>query len=590
MAVQSIAREVAVAGAHGGTLLTRLLVWHGVEFVFGLPGGQTYALYDGIAQFGDRIRHVLVRDERSGAYAADAYARLTGKVGVCDATVGPGAAKLPSGLAEAMGVSIPVIAIVSDLPANLELHRQRGGVSQALDQVSLLRPVTKWVGHVPDQASLPGLVRQAFREATTGRPGPTALIVPQDVLDAELGEDGLALLDAEPLGSDARFGHYPAFRPAPDPQDLADAVVSLTGARRPVIIAGGGVHISQAADDLVGLAEVLDAPIATTLSGKGVIAEDHELSVGVLGSMGVPAAAAVVDAADTVLLVGMKSGSGPTYNWTRPRQHQTVVQLDIDPTELGRAFPIAAALNCDARAGLAALRVALPTLAPKPEWREQIAAQQRDWLAERDLARSRNEVPIWPQRVMGELEAALGEHDVVLCDASLASGWGAVFIEQRLPGRRVLLPRGQAGLGWAVPAAIGAATADRSRRTVAIVGDGALGYCVGEFATISEQRLPVTVIVLNNSSLGWIRWYSRIKFDRGWEQPDFDDVDFASVARGYGWDATRVTEPSEIAMSLANAFGAEGPSLVEFVTETWQTPVVGHRTALEQGRGTGYGG
>ena len=176
-------RGVVPPGQHGGALLAGLLAEHGVRHVFGVPGGQTLALYDAILDRDPDLRHVLVRDERSAAYAADGYARVTGRAGVCDATVGPGAAKLPSGLAEALGASVPVVALVSDLPARLAPHRYRSAASQALDQAALLAPVTKWHATVPDAATLPALVRQAFREATTGRPGPVALFLPQDVLD-----------------------------------------------------------------------------------------------------------------------------------------------------------------------------------------------------------------------------------------------------------------------------------------------------------------------------------------------------------------------------------------------------------------------
>jgi acetolactate synthase-1/2/3 large subunit len=588
---------LADVAPHGGTLLTELLIQHGVELVFGLPGGQTYALYDGIGSRSDRIRHVLVRDERSSAYAADAYARFTGRVGVCDATVGPGTAKLPSGLSEAMGVSVPIVALVSDLPARLTQHRYRGAVSQALDQVALLRPVTKWVATVPDVQSMPDLVRQAFREATTGRPGPTALILPQDVLDAQLPRDLAASFGRTPdlaLGSNsARFGTYPPFRPLPDPADIAAAVALLGRAERPVIIAGGGVHISGAHKELLQLAEHVSAGVATTLTGKGAIAEDHPLALGVMGSMGVPAAATVVDEADVVLLVGMKSGGGPTYTWTRPRRDQVVIQLDIDPLELGRVFPLAAAMLGDARAGLENLLTVLGAVAAQPDrksWRTRIIEHMSAWRVEREVARANDNSPIWPQRVMAELEAALQPEDVLICDASLASGWGGVFLEQHLPGRRVVMPRGQAGLGYGVPAAIGAANADRSRRTVVLAGDGALAYAVGEFATISEERLPVTVIVLNNSSLGWIRWYSRIRFNRGWESEDFADVDYSAIARAYGWLAHRVTKPADLKTALAAALASPLPSLLDVVTETWETPVAGHRRALEGGVNNGYGG
>ena len=576
---------------HGGGLLASLLAEHGVRHVFGVPGGQTLALYDAILDREPGMRHVLVRDERSAAYAADGYARVTGQAGVCDATVGPGAAKLPSGLGEALGASVPVVALVSELPARLAPHRYRSAASQALDQAALLAAVTKWHATVPDAATLPALVRQAFREATTGRPGPVALFLPQDVLDGP-APDYLAL-------PPSRFGSFPAFRPWPDPDDVAAAAAVLRTAERPFILAGGGVLHSGAGAELTALAEALSAAAGTTLSGKGAIAEDHPLSVGVTGSMGTAAAAAALAEADVVLLAGTKAGSGPTFGWTLPAPGQAIVQLDLDPAELGRAFPVAAAVLADARAGLASLRTALAgpagqagTEPGRAAWRARIAELAAAWRADRDAERASDAVPIAPQRVLAEIEAVLGPDDILICDASLASGWGGAYLEQRRAGRRVLCPRGQAGLGYALPAAIGVATARPGGRTVVLAGDGALGYATGELATVAELGLPVTVVVLNNRSLGWIRWYRRITFGRGWEGEDFSDVPFADVARAFGLAGERVTEPGQLAAALRAACAAPGPTLVDVVTETWQTPIAAHRNAVldPDGAPAGYGG
>ena len=560
-----------------------------MRHVFGVPGGQTLALYDGILDQ-PGLTHVLTRDERSAAYAADGYARVTGQVGVCDATVGPGAAKLPSGLSESLGSSVPVVALVSDLPARLAPHRYRGAASQALDQAGLLAPVTKWQATVPTAEVLPALVRQAFRVASSGRPGPAVLFLPQDVLDGPVPDE--PGLDEPGLDGSARFGRFPPFRPAPDPADLAAAAAVLRAAQRPFILAGGGVQLSGAGPALTALAERAGAAVGTTLSGKGAMAEDHPLSVGVTGSMGTTAAAAALGEADVVLLAGCKAGSGATYGWTLPRRDQAVIQLDIDPAELGRAFPLAAALLGDARAGLAALLDAMPEDGPpEPDrsgWRARLAGLNAAWRAARDAERASDQVPIAPQRVLADIEAALGPDDVLICDASLASGWGGVYLEQRRPGRRVLCPRGQAGLGYALPAAIGVATAT-GQRTVVLTGDGALGYAAGELATVAELGLPVTVVVLNNRSLGWIRWYRRITFGRGWQDDDFADVAFGDIARGFGLHGARVSEPGQLAGALHDAL-AGPPALLDVVTDAWQTPIIAHREAVASAGPAGYGG
>ncbi|MBO0836214.1 MAG: thiamine pyrophosphate-binding protein [Actinobacteria bacterium] len=611
---------------HGGALLLDLLAEHGVRHVFGVPGGQTLALYDAILDLAPAVTHVLLRDERSAAYAADSYARVTGQVGVCDVTVGPGAAKLPSGLGEALGASVPVIALISDLPARMAPHRYRGAASQALDQAALLAPVTKWLAAIPDAGSMPGLVRQAFRTATSGRPGPVGLLLPQDVLDGAAGP-------AAPRAEARRFGSYPAFRPVPEPADVTAAAQVLRRAARPFLLAGGGVMHSDAGRAVTALAQRLSAAVATTLTGKGAIAEDDPLSVGVAGSMGTSSAATAFAEADVVLLIGTKASGGATYGWTLPRADQQVVQLDIDPAELGRAFGVAAVMLGDARAGLDALLSELGDKRPgssaapgidaaerpgchqegtgvvsadaaagragghgelaepdRTAWRLRLAALTADWRAARDRERASDAVPVAPQRVLAALDGALGPADRLICDASLASGWGGVYFEQRLPGRRVLSPRGLAGLGYAVPAAIGAATGDPAARIVVLAGDGALGYAIGELATLAELALPVTVVVLNNRSLGWIRWYRKITFGRGFEQDDFADVRYADVASGFGLHAERVTDPAGLSAALAAALGAGRPALVDVVTEAWETPIGAHRTAVAQGAAAGYGG
>jgi acetolactate synthase I/II/III large subunit len=569
---------------HGGLVLVDLLLAHGVETVFGLPGGQTLALYDGIGQRSPAIRHVLVRDERSGAYAADAYARVTGRVGVCDATVGPGAAKLPSGLGEALNASIPVLAIVSDLPRAWHRHRYRGAASQALDQAALLAPVTKWIAEVPEPAALPGLVREAFETAVSGRPGPAALIVPQDVLDAPWeGEEAPA------PGALAALGRFPAERRPADPDQVAAAAAVLDAAARPAIVAGGGALTAGAGEPLLSLAERTGAALATTLSGKGVVPETHRLAVGVVGSLGTEAAAAVVGAADVVLLVGTKCGSGATFSWTLPRADQRVVQVDVDPRELGRAFPLAAGVLADARTGLGAL-LETCAAAARPDWERMIADEVASWQKRRWAEASRGARPIAPQQVALSLERLLGDDGVLVCDASLSSGWGGAYVEQAAPGRRVLTPRGLAGLGWSVPAALGVAVAGVPGRIVVLTGDGGLSYALGELTTLVQHRVPVTVVCLDNSSLGWIRWYRRITFGRGHEQDDFAPVDFAAIAAGCGLASERVEDPGELDAALARAFAVEGPAFVHVLAETWQTPIAGHRRAVEEAAEASYTG
>ena len=331
---------------HAGDLLAEMLVGYGVECVFGQPGGQTAALYDGIARRSQRIRHVLIRDERSAGYAADAHARLTGRPGVVDVTVGPGTTKLPDGLLESYNASIPIVAIVGELPLDWAPLREGGVASQGFDQLPFLKSTTKQTWMVPSIGALPSVVRAAFREATTRRPGPMAVVIPHDVLDAEWDED---IVDAS---VDKRFSHAPAFRPRPQTDDLRAAAALFARAERPAIIAGGAVHSSGAANAVRELAGRTGSLVLTSFSGKGVVAETEPQAGGVLNPLGSPAATELVRRADLLLWVACKVGQNTSLNWAVPSGEQATIQIDIEPGQLGRTFRPTVALQGDARATL----------------------------------------------------------------------------------------------------------------------------------------------------------------------------------------------------------------------------------------------
>jgi acetolactate synthase-1/2/3 large subunit len=572
--------------AHVGDLLVELLRMHRVEVIFGLPGGQTAALYDAVAR-AEGITHVVVRDEQSGAYAADAYARVTGRIGVCDATVGPGTAKLPSGLGEALNSSIPILAIVSELSASTEARRHRGATSQAMDQEALLRPVTKWLATVRRQEDLAPVVRRAFREATSGRPGPVAIILPQDLLDSPRS--------AAPLVHDPQaeqFGAFPAFRIAGDAAKVREMCELMTSALRPAMILGGGAASSDVAISATSLADLLGCAVATTFSGKGAVDERHPLSVGVVAIMGTASAQEVLRRADLLILVGTKAGSVATLGYTLPASGQRVIQVDIDPAELGRDFVADATTLGDAGQVLEQIVLELETfgeLGDRADWRAEIQSAKSRWESTKSLECLSTDIPVTPQRVMGELEALLGADDVLVADASLVSGWVGSYVERSSIGRRTLFPRGLGGLGWALPAAIGAATARPRSRVIAVMGDGAIAYSIGEFATLAQLGLNIKVIVLNNSSYGWIRWYRRVTFGREWQKDDLGQTNFQAVGAAYGFASIRVENPEEVGAALAEILDKPGPGVVEIISSVWETPVHSHRSALLTGEGGTYG-
>ena len=541
-----------------GERLLELIAGPGTA-LFGVPGGQTLPLY--AASRDADVRHLVVRDERNAVTAADAYARLTGVVGVCDATVGPGATNLVSGLAEAQASSIPVVAVVVDTRRDVEHLRRHSVASQSFEQAETLAPVTKWVGRVPEPAALDEVVDQALRVATAGRPGPVVVSVPEDIF---LGAaDG-----SRPRSIGGRDRRFPRHRPHPEP-DLVEAVAeTIRAAERPVILAGGGVVFSGAAPALSALAEGCSLPVATSLNGKGAIDERHPLSAGVVGGFGSQRANLVAQAADVIVAVGTKHSQLGTHGWRLLAAGQTVVHVDIDATEIGRAIPTHIGVVADARSFLTALAEALDAWAgASTPWIDDIRPDE-DPVGGDEAVR--------PEAVVAALDDLLGPDDILVCEASLSSGWGARYFRVKRPGPGMLARRGLAGLGWAPGAALGARLARPEGRVVAITGDGGWGYGLSETETAVRYGLDITTVVLNNSSLAWIRHVeSRMNMPYN---TDFSPVDFAATARAMGADGRRIDDGDSIVSTISAALKTRGPSVVEVPVSPEATPLIGYGT------------
>jgi acetolactate synthase-1/2/3 large subunit len=565
---------------HVGDLIAQLLLEHDVTHVFGQPGGQTAALYDGIKRRSPGIQHVLVRDERSAGYAADAYARITGKPGVCDVTVGPGTTKLPDGLLEALNASIPMIALVGELPRDWETYRDHGVASQGFDQVSYLKTMTKSVWTVPSVNALPSVMRSAFRVSTSGRPGPVAIIIPHDIMDAEW--DGADVSEAV----DDRYTRAPSHRPRASDEEIAAAVAVLERAERPAIIAGGGVHGSRAYAELAALAEALDAAVVTSFSGKGAIDDRNPLSAGVCNPLGSPAASKLAKEADTLIWIGSKVGQNTSLNWSLPTAEQVTVQVDLDATELGRTFRPTAALNGDIRETTAALVQRL-TARSRPAWRETIAKAKEETGQTLDADRASTAVPIQPPAVMAVLDAKLGERDIVVSDASFSAGWIATYLTAAGAGRNFLHARGLGGLGYAVPAALGAGSVvGEGGHVVTVNGDGGFSFGLGELATQAQHGLPVVNVVLNNGSLGWLRMWEEIYYQGLRQSVDLVSgerfPDFAAVGAALGCAGIRVEKPDELGAAFDAAFELTGPSVLDIRIDPDATPIGSLRRRLAE--------
>jgi acetolactate synthase-1/2/3 large subunit len=539
----------------GAEAMVRMLTAHGVSHIFGLCGDTSLPFYDALARLDHDITHILTRDERHAAYMADAYARVTGRVGVCEGPSGGGATYILPGVVEANESSVPVLAITTDVATT---SAGRFPLTE-LDQQALFAPLTKWNGTLRDAAALPRTVRRAFREMTTGRPGAAHLCLPFDVQKAPV--------PAEEIWADPQFGSYPSLRAAPDAADVETAVAVLASVKRPLIVCGGGVVLAGAEAALQSLAEALGIAVTTTVSGQGSLAETHPLCLGVVGSNGGrPETRAAVDAADCVIFIGCRAGSVTTERWRAPGPGVKIVHIDSDPAVLGASYRTDAAICADARLALEALAdaAALPAFAGAEATVAQAWAAKRDHfqpLAESDAR------PVKPERVIATLNRLLPEDAIVCADPGTPCPYFSAYYTIREPGRTFITNRAHGALGFALAASVGAQIGRLDAKVVAAMGDGSFGMCVGELETIVRLGLPITAVVFSNSVFGWIKAGQKSGFGGRYYSVDFSRTDHAAVAAAYGVKSWRVEDPADLEPVLKQAIAHDGPTLVDVIAE-----------------------
>ena len=546
----------------GGEAFVRMLQLHGVKHIFGLCGDTSLPFYDAMYRLDHGMEHILTRDERSAAYMADGYARVSGRVGVCEGPSGGGATYILPGIVEANESSIPVLCVTSDISVSA---RGRYALTE-LDQQALFKPLTKWNTVLDTGADIPRVLRSAFKHMTTGRPGAVHIGLPYDVQKQ-------AVEDSDIWG-DASLNHYPSRRDCADPAAIAEAARLLCAAERPIFIVGGGVVISGAEPELVACAEMLGAPVATTISGQGSIGDAHALALGVVGSNGgtLPTRA-VVQAADLVVFVSCRAGSVTTERWRYPAPGKvTVIQLDIDPAVIGTNYPVAVGLAGDARLTLAALRDELQTCGARAgDWGRKAvaAAKQEKFSAFRLLAES-NERPILPERVVAELKRVLPSDAVVVADPGTPCPYFSAYYENELTGRHFISNRAHGALGYSMAAAVGAHFGRPGAKIVSVMGDGSFGFTVGELETICRLKIPLAMVVISNSVFGWIKAGQKSGFGERYFSVDFSRTDHAAVASAFGVKSYRVEDPAKLRETLKLAVEANEPMLVDVLCQPLQ--------------------
>ena len=546
---------------NGAQALVRSLLQLGVEHVFGLPGDTGMTLYDALYDE-PRITHIMARDERSASFMADVYARFSGRLGVCEGPSGGGALYIVPGVAEAQGSAIPLLCLTTDTPVKEE-HR---GVLTELDQVGLFTAITKWSERVNRAVGMEDAVFRAARLATSERPGAVHLSLPADVLDDDAGT--FARQNVE-WGASA-----PAARLRAPADEVERAARLLAQASRPVIVAGGGVITSRAWNELTALAEATGIPVATSINGKGSIAETSECSIGVVGNNGARSYAnAWVADADLIFYIGTRTDSTTTVGWTLPPKQNppATIHLDISAREIGNNYASSAFLLGDARATLVDLLDAIDNPA---QLRQRNADRLARLALKRDayfssvatIAASDNQ-PIKPQRLIATLRALLDDEDVIVADPGTPTPYLAAQYLLNRPGRTTAIPRAHGALGYAIPGVVGAHYANTGGRVVGMLGDGSYGMSVGELETISRLDLPVVIIQCDNGTYGWIKELQHLYHDRRYFSVDFNRIDYKSIAEGFGLRGYHVEDPADLQHTLQEALACGRPAFVNVVTE-----------------------
>ncbi|GAA4464891.1 thiamine pyrophosphate-binding protein [Phytohabitans houttuyneae] len=549
-----------MSGRTGARVVADMLDGYGVTHVFLVPAILRRTLAE-LELHHPHIHRVVTHGEKAAAYMADGYARASGRPGIAAAQV-VGALNLAAGLREPFLAGSPVIALTGGRsPATKFRH-----VYQEIDDLPAFEPVTKFNGTIDDADRFPDMLRHAFRVATTGAPGPVHLQI-----QGNEGQLDTAHASAEPLVEPA-FAQVPPVRPAPDEQSVAAVLRLLAEARRPVIVAGGGVRASRAGAELVALAEALGIPVATSANGKDTIPGTHPLSVGVVGSYSRECANQVVARADLVCFVGTATGGMTTHHWAVPPIGTPTVQIDIEPARLGRNYPLRASVAADAKATLTRM-LALTIHGGQPDrtaWLSEVDGAKAAWRARYREVLTSDAVPIRPERIAAELTAALPADAVLVVDTGHAGMWMAQFHDVTAPGQGYLRSAGH--LGWAFSAGVGAKCAAPDRPVVAFTGDAGLYYHLGEIETAVRRGVNLVTVVNNNhggnqSRRGFDRAYGGQATDKASELWTYRDVDFARIAEQMGALGIRVDRPGDLAGALDRALSAGRPVVVDVHTD-----------------------
>ena len=541
----------------GARLVAHLLKAHGVTHVFFMDAVLRRALAE-MEDFG--ITRILGHSEKAVAYMADGYARVAGRPGICFAQ-SVGAANLAAGMQDPYLGHSPVIAMTGRHVAPFQYRN----AYQEVDHGPLYAPVTKFHGRIDAQEQIPHLFRAAFREATTGTPRPVHLDVAGFTGDALTATEG-----AFDLTVDEAHTRFPAFRPAPDPAAVERALVAIKAAKRPVIVADRGVIVSGAGAALARFAERIQSPVVVTLDAKHAMLEDHKLFRGAVGLYGRGCANHVVAEADLVIYAGSNTSDHTTANWTMPKQGTAIIQIDIDPLEIGRNYPGVIGMLSDVRAGLDALATDADAM-KHDDWLAHTQKFVDEWRVEAEKARSSEQMPMRPERLVKELNEVLPKDAIVIADTGYAALWTGTLLYLRHPAQQYF--RAAGSLGWSFPASLGAKCAAPDKPVICFTGDGGFFYHLPELETARRRNIKTVTIVNNNHCLSQglrnlnIAYEGRGEPNRKDECYEYRETDFAKVAQSFDCFGVTVDKPQDFRKAFEAAMKSGLPAVIDVKTE-----------------------
>ena len=528
----------------GGEAIIKALKEQGVDTIFGYPGGQVIPFYDML--YGADLNHILVRHEQCAAHAADGYSRASGKVGVCLATSGPGATNLVTGIATANMDSSPILAITGQVPT----HLIGNDAFQEADIMGITMPITKHSYQITDPDLIPSIIKTSLKIASSGRPGPVLIDVPKECQEKELEKFSYSLIET------------PGYKPNTkgNIKQVKKACEEIKRAKNPIILAGGGVIIANASEELEKFAELIKAPVMTSLLGKGAVNEDLDYALGMLGMHGRKVANESVNKSDCLIAIGCRFSDRTTGNVEGFAPNSKIIHIDIDPAEIGKNVDVDIPIAGDAKNILKSIIKELSSYSGNSDsnkWFESTKVLKEKYIPKTNY----NDTPLKPQSVIKEISESLNSDSIVTTDVGLNQMWAAHFYNAQKP-RKFITSGGLGTMGFGFPAAMGAKVACPEDNVLAVVGDGGFLMVCQELATIKEYDIPLVIAILNNRKLGMVYQWQHLLYEKRYSETDLgQSPDFVKLAESFGINSLRVTNPGETKTAIKNSL-KDGESIV----------------------------